>query len=452
MTTGDTHTSACAPGAGRMSVAGRALSSGGWLPPDDEAAGQVWEDILRPLAREIRRCAPDLTAASVARMRVEIPELFPDDQVAEASRAGISAHMLQLADTLEHGGDPRRFDLPEPGLALIRARVWRGVPLTEVMRLYRLAQEGMWQWMFTRITATAPGSVQLPTALRMATGWLFAYLDGAMIRAEHAYEVEREGWMRNAAAAQAAAIADIVADREHDPACASTRLRYEVNRYHLAAVVWLDRAPEHCDAQTTLGTAFAELARHLGAENTLTHPLGALILAGWSGSRASFSPRAFTELQQALPTGVRAAIGGPAHGLDGFRRSHLEAEHARRVATMAAHRADPVTRYGEIAVAALCTADPGHARAFVTRVLGRLAAPDETTYRLATTLSVFLGENGSRRRAADRLLVHPNTVSYRVQQAEAILGRSADIGTLELQVALAILPTLGESVAPGPDS
>lgn len=425
------------------------LTGAGWLPGDADAAERVWQEILRPLARELRRSAPDLTTASVDRMRADLPELFPDDQAAEASRASIEAHMFQLADTLEHASDPRRFELPEPGLALIRARVRRGVPLTEVMRLYRMAQEGMWQWMFGRIIATAPASVHLPVALEMVTGWLFAYIDGAMIRAEHAYEVERDGWMRSAAAAQAAAIEDIVAAREHDPARASKRLRYEVNRHHVAAVVWLDRAPEHCDAQSMLGAALADLTRRLGGESTLAHPGGALILAGWTGSREPFSPSAFADLARALPPGLRAAIGEPAHGLDGFRRSHLEAEHARRVATLAGHRAEPMTRYGEIAVAALCTNDPEHARAFVTRVLGPLAAPDENTFRLAKTLAVFLGENGSRRRAADRLLVHPNTVSYRVQQAEAILGRRADTATLELQVALEILPTLGDSIDQG---
>lgn len=38
--------------------------------------------------------------------------------------------------------------------------------------------------------------------------------------------------------------------------------------------------------------------------------------------------------------------------------------------------------------------------------------------------------------------MHPNTVSYRVNQAEAILGRAVDADVLELSVALALLPVL----------
>ena len=49
---------------------------------------------------------------------------------------------------------------------------------------------------------------------------------------------------------------------------------------------------------------------------------------------------------------------------------------------------------------------------------------------MATTLAVYLQENRSRARTAKRLIVHPNTVSYRVNQAEQILGRSIDTDVL----------------------
>lgn len=415
-----------------------------WPPVVPAAAQRIWREILRPIADELRHCAPQLTDEAVARMRSELPALFPDAQGAQESAGSIRAHVLQLAESIDKASDPRRFALPESGLSLVRSRVRRGVPPSEIMRLYRMAQEQVWQWMFGRITAAAGDSAELATALELATGWLFAYTDGAMIRAEHTYEIERDEWLRSAAAAQAAAIADILAERERDAARASTRLRYDLNRHHAAVVLWLDSAPDNGDSQGVLGAAFAELARGLGAENTFTHHLGAMLLAGWASCRDPLRTGVFEEFgrPRRLPPGVRVAAGELGHGLSGFRRGHLDAEHARRVANLIGTRAAPVTRYRDIAVAALCTVDRAHARTFVTRVLGPLAAPDEHTYRLATTLAVYLEENRSRRRSADRLSVHPNTVSYRVQQAEAILGRSADSGVLDLQVALAILPTL----------
>ncbi|WP_244976156.1 PucR family transcriptional regulator [Nocardia huaxiensis] len=425
-----------------------------WTPVIPAAAQQIWRIILRPIARELGRSAPQLTSEAVERMRAELPALFPDAQAVQESAASILAHVLQLVETIERASDPRRFELPEPGLSLIRSRVRRGIPPSEIMRLYRMAQERVWQWMLVRITAAARDSADLATALELATGWLFAYTDGAMIRAEHTYQFEREDWMRSAAAAHAAAIADILAERERDAARASSRLRYDLNRHHIAVVLWLDSDRDGGDPQGLLGTAFGELARRLGAETTFTHHRGALLLAGWASRREPFGSGIFEDLGRAerLPEGVRAAVGETGHGLTGFRRGHLDAEHARRVATLIGARAETVTRYRDVAVAALCTVDREHARVFVSRVLGPLAASDENTYRLATTLAVYLEENRSRRRAADRLTVHPNTVSYRVQQAESILGRSADTGVLELQVALAMLPTLAApDLASAPD-
>jgi DNA-binding PucR family transcriptional regulator len=46
----------------------------------------------------------------------------------------------------------------------------------------------------------------------------------------------------------------------------------------------------------------------------------------------------------------------------------------------------------------------------------------------------------ARTGAAARLSAHPNTVSYRVRQAEELLGRNVSAGSLDLQVVLTVLP------------
>ena len=111
---------------------------------------------------------------------------------------------------------------------------------------------------------------------------------------------------------------------------------------------------------------------------------------------------------------------------------------------MAGRPEGSVTRYLDISLCALATADVDHARAFVARELGALAACDDTTRRLAATVRTYLDQNGSRGRAARRLNVHENTVAYRLRQAEEILGRSVDKRTLELRVALAVVDLVGE--------
>ena len=87
---------------------------------------------------------------------------------------------------------------------------------------------------------------------------------------------------------------------------------------------------------------------------------------------------------------------------------------------MAGRGEGSITRYRDISLRALATANVDQARAFVACELGALAARDDTTRRLAATVRTYLDENGSRARTAKRLNVHENTVSYRLRQAEEI--------------------------------
>ena len=418
-----------------------------WPPARDPDAHRAWQQVLRPIAAELRDSGAQLAERALDRMRAELPELFPDAQTIQDQLASTEASLRQLAGIIDVGGDPRAVDLPASTVAIGRLQVRRQVPLADLMRVYRLAQELIWQWLFDRIIASGLDAAQQATALQLATGWLFGYIDGALVRAEQVYEQEREVWLRSAAAARAEAIDDIVAERERDAQRASKRLRYEVNRHHFGVMAWVDAISEEGDAQPLLGEAISRTARAMKAETSMVQPVGSLVAAGWLSRHGPFgaAPPAITETAgktPPLPPGVGVAVGEPGHGLSGFRSTHIEASHARRVATLMGARAQRFTRYRDVAVAALASVDHEQAQAFVTRVLGPLGADDEACYRVAMTLSVYLQENRSPARAAQRLTVHPNTVTYRVNQAETILGRSIDTDTVDLAVALALLPMM----------
>lgn len=413
-----------------------------WEPFREPGAEQVWDTLLRPLATELRSCATEFAEQAVARVQGEMPALFPDPQSVKENVVSTAASLRNVADLLDMGGDPREAELSAPTRAVARAGVNRQVPLASLMRFYRVTHELLWQWMWDRITATAANQAQQATALRLATSWLFGYVDAAQNRAEEAYEAEREVWLRNTAAARTGTIEDILAQRERDPQRASKRLRYDVNRHHVGAVAWLDAVAEDGDAQSALSEGLGMVSREVGGETALIHPGGSLVAFGWFSRRNAFGADALEVPAPTLPAGVRVAVGEPGYGLKAFRCSHAEASNARRVAGLLGARADALTRYGDVAVAALASCNGELAEAFVHRVLGPLAADDEATFRVASTLSVYLQENRSRTRAARRLTVHPNTVSYRVDQAQMILGRSIETDSLDLAVALALLPTL----------
>jgi len=93
-------------------------------------------------------------------------------------------------------------------------------------------------------------------------------------------------------------------------------------------------------------------------------------------------------------------------------------------------------RYEDVSLTALASVDPELARDFVARELGPLAERDDDTARLAATLRVYLEEQASPRRTAQRLGVHENTVKNRVRSVREILGYAPEDRVAELLVAL----------------
>ena len=381
----------------------------------------------------------------VNRLQSELPSVLPDASAVAEQLASVEAILRQIAQLMETGDDPRRVDLAPATAAIGRSGAQRDIPLVDYIRSVRLGHEQLWQWMCDRIIATA-GAAGHAKALELATNWLFAYIDSMLLRAERIYEIEREAWLGGAAAARAAAVDDILTEREDDPQRASKRLRYDINRHHLGVRIWLGVMRDDPEAQATLTEVLAQLVGAISAQSSLVHPAGSGAIAGWVSRRETLTAAeleaANTSSKACLPEGVRVAFGEPGWGISGFRRTHIEASHAHRFASLLGDRAPVVTCYRQVAVAALASMDGEHAVAFVKRVLGPLAADDEATYRIAVTLAVYLEENRSPAKAAQRLTVHANTVSYRIRQAEELLGRPIDANIRDLSVALALLPAL----------
>jgi DNA-binding PucR family transcriptional regulator len=89
-------------------------------------------------------------------------------------------------------------------------------------------------------------------------------------------------------------------------------------------------------------------------------------------------------------------------------------------------------------------------RAWVLSTLGSLATDDEHHARLRDTLLVFLQSGGSYKTTAERLILHKNTVQYRVRKAEESLGRRVGDDRHDVELALQASHWLGSSVLQPP--
>jgi DNA-binding PucR family transcriptional regulator len=419
-----------------------------WVGAQGETERRLWSTVLQPAAVEFAERAHEISEAVVGSISDRLPDLLGNAEALEAYRASTEASYRNLAEVIQSGADPLyAASLGSATLDVALDGVRHGVPLTMLLRSYRLAHAATAQHLNAILAHHVTDADELNRAIELCSAWMFAYVDAALCLLEDAYTAERDRWMRSAAASQAETIGTILTGQPIDVEVASRRLRHELQRVHVAAIAWLDVHEEGRNTLALLEAAIRDIAAAIGSQHPLVQPTGTLSVAAWVSTTSDVPSKVLEELRfrTAKAPGVRVAIGEPARGIAGFRETHLQALEAQRIARLAGRREGTITRYHDIALRALATENLHQAREFVARELGPLASQDETTRRLAATMRAYLDENGSRSRAAKRLHVHENTVAYRLRQAEELLGRSVDKRTLELRVAL----TLAELVEQG---
>nr|WP_084247950.1 helix-turn-helix domain-containing protein [Williamsia muralis] len=143
----------------------------------------------------------------------------------------------------------------------------------------------------------------------------------------------------------------------------------------------------------------------------------------------------------------RVSLGLPALGIAGFRRTHDQAQTARRVA-IAPGRSRQLVSFSDegIAITSILAGDLESTRVWVNEVLGALAADDTNTEVLRETLRTYLisGENVSETAASMQL--HRNSVRYRVNKALPECGSENMANRIDIAVALNACHFLGPTI------
>lgn len=409
-----------------------------WPSARSPSARETWARAVVPVARALRADSHDASIGMLDRIGANLPELVADPDDAETNRASNEANILLIAELLERGADPTKARPPTQTIAYAEIGAHQNTPLTGLLRAYRIGHMYVWERILELLREQVDDQAGFAEAVSLVSTWLHVFADTIVCVGEEVYVQERERWMRTSAALRAETIASIVAGEPTASETASARLGYELERDHVALVAWLDGAEGTADPLTALERALGALAAHLSSSRPLVHPLGLATTAAWVGSREAIDVHPLqVEGAGTDSAAVRVAVGRPGTGVEGFRRSHFEAMHARRVATLAA-LGPGITFYSDVALIALATADLDQARMFMGLQLGPLGADDETMRRLVTTARAYLDEGASHGRAAQRLGIHENTVRYRIRQVEDLLERSIRPADLDLHVALAL--------------
>jgi hypothetical protein len=403
----------------------------------DEQAVQAAIELM------VEEVDPAQTGAEIAAVVLrDIPELAEraDEDLRQTVQAAAVGSLVDLWAGVR--GRVGRADVAPPleGVAMAVELVRRGVGLGALLRAWRLGHDLVaerWQ--------LAADHLDLEPELRWravnrALRFSFMYVDAVSVQLAEAHTEERTRWVRGARAMRAEMLHRVLGGEPIPPASVSSALGYDVNARHVALIVWADPEVPDPVGPGSLESTAAIVADALGDGPFLLLAVGNWVVWGWvSLYDATASPPAE---RLPLPDGVRVAVGDPADGLVGFVRSHEEALNARRVAGMVGRRAGTTVRHRGVTLLALLSSDPLAAVRFVEAELGELAGPSDSAGRLRATLHIYLDEGGSPARTSRRLGVNKNTVVYRVNKAEEILGHPLAARRSELDAALRLAEAL----------
>lgn len=351
-----------------------------------------------------------------------------DDPVLRAAslRTNRSNLLHWAAANVRDPGAPVPANLGTEPIGIARDMVRRGID-DSALNSYRIGQNVAWRrWMEIVFELTSdPDELRelLDVSSLSITSFIDATIDGIAAR----MKAEREELTRGTHAERRETVALIMDGAPIARELAETRLGYRLNDIHTAAIVWTDQP----DADLSqLERVTEALGRH-----TAHRPLSVLASAAtrwvWLPGTAAPEP---AELAAAIAnhTGVRIALGSTAAGIEGFRRSHLDALTTQRMMGRL-NSTQRIAGFDDVELVSLITQSPERADEFIKRTLGGLESADA---ELRDTVLCYVTEQCHASRAAEALFIHRNTLLRRLARADWLLPQPLGRNAIHVAVAL----------------
>ncbi len=154
----------------------------------------------------------------------------------------------------------------------------------------------------------------------------------------------------------------------------------------------------------------------------------------------AFARQLAQEASRLVDTSVSAGLSRPVHDIAEIPRGYDQASRALAIGRRIEGRG-AVAHFDDLGAYRLLSLvdDRAELRSFADEVLGELARDDETATDLRRTLQVLLETGGNVAEAARRLHFHYNTLRYRIDKLEGIVGPFTTDARTRLDVHLALL-------------
>jgi hypothetical protein len=387
----------------------------------------------------------DIEATADATARETMQDIWPhiDDAAFDvAVRRSTLAYLRTVFDVIA-GRRDLASAAPEGALELAEVTAQLDIPATEIERAYRLAIASLWTTWFdiAREHAERRGE-PLDDLLRGPMLAMLGCTDRIVFSVISRYEAIRRELQQTRRDLRRLMVRQIVEGSITEITDELNRtLDYALGDTHVALLL---EAPPGGAGQPD--REIATLRAAAGARATLVLRHGAQSWIVWLGFPDGFGPMHRWRLSRALAkASFTVAVGEPADGLAGMRRTHEQALAAARIQQALGPDGDPCVWARDVRLELLLLNDPQRAREFVADELGPLAGSGEQAKRIRDTLLAW-SSTWSLVSAAALLGVHENTVRNRIRTAEELLDTPLLPPRTALQVALRLANVL--SVTP----
>jgi DNA-binding PucR family transcriptional regulator len=404
-----------------------------WEPPSDRVADLVREGVDRMLGN----LGEQVAAVDQAALEANAQLVAADPRLADAVRASTRANFSHWATAnYVSPGMPVAPYLGAENVDLAREVVRHGLDEVIFQSFHAGQRVAVEQWNGLAFELTADPA-ELREFVAVTTRSIFAFVDDTLAALYELIERERGQITDTTHLARLEVVSLVLEGAPITSRRASERLRYELSRRHTAAVIW--GATDKVDA-AALEQAADALTRAAGERRALTVLASPSSLWVWVASDSD--PELDLDSLRATVAGspdVRIAIGPTGAGMEGFRRSHLDAAVTQRLMRRLPTSAQ-VASYDDVETVALAVENEERAREFVARTLGGLAsaAPE-----LRDTLRVYLREESNTTATATAMFAHRNTVLSRLARARELLPGPLEGRGLQIALALEIVHVLG---------
>jgi DNA-binding PucR family transcriptional regulator len=410
---------------------------------ESPANARLMSDVAAAVSRRAAAVSGDVYEVIVR----EIPELRDDKPVLALLASSVDSNVDTVLQILQHQIDLAAVRAPAAAVEYARRLAQRGTPLTALLRAYRVGHACFSDWVLKELARQAADAEMISASTLSMSKTVAGYIDQTSEEMVAAYAQERENWLRNRSAVRAARIRELLSGERIDVGAAEATLGYRLRQYHVGVVCWVGDAAAAVDEITRLERAISHVAAQAACSgDPVFLPRDESSAWAWLplGFRDTFdSPEASSA---AVDADIHFAFGDAAKGTTGFRLTHQQAIAVQAVALARGSPAPRAVLFRQVAPVAMMLASGELLRPWVFGTLADLATDDEHHARLRETLLVFLQSGGSYKTTAEQLMMHKNTVQYRIRKAEESLGRSVSDNRHDVELALLASHWLGSAV------